>query len=60
MQDAQGINYMISFGIGVLAVTPVLAAIYFLIKFEWPVFHVKVALLPGMHTVLVAWQRAAG
>jgi glucose uptake protein GlcU len=46
--DAQGINYMISFGIGVLAVTPALALVYFLLKREIPVFHLRVALVPGL------------
>jgi len=46
--DAQGINYMVSFGIGVVAVTPALALVYFLIKRELPVFHLRVALVPGL------------
>jgi len=46
--NAQGINYMVSFGIGVLAVTPVMAFIYFLLKREVPVFHLRVALIPGL------------
>jgi hypothetical protein len=41
---------MVSFGIGVVAVTPVMAFIYFLLKREVPVFHLRVALVPGMHT----------
>jgi glucose uptake protein GlcU len=46
--DAQGINYMVSFGIGVVCVTPVLALIYFVLKREVPVFHPRVALVPGL------------
>ncbi len=42
---------MVSFGIGVLGVTPVLVAIYFLLKRQWPKFHLKVALIPGIY-----WQ----
>jgi hypothetical protein len=38
---------MVSFGIGVVAVTPALALVYFLIKRELPVFHLRVALVPG-------------
>jgi len=47
-EDAQGINYMISFGIGVLGVTPILTTIYFILKREVPVFHIRVALVPGI------------
>jgi len=52
-KDAAGINYISSFGIGVLAVTPVCAFFYFLIKREIPVFHFKAAFIPGVLTGLL-------
>jgi len=52
-KDAAGINYISSFGIGVLAVTPVCAFFYFLIKREIPIFHFKAAFVPGVLTGLL-------
>jgi len=52
-KEASGINYIVSFGIGVLAVTPVFGLLYFLIRRKRPVFHVKVALIPGLITGLI-------
>jgi hypothetical protein len=48
--QTKGIVYLVSFGIGVGCVTPVLFVLYFLVKRELPKFHVKVALLPGLCT----------
>jgi glucose uptake protein GlcU len=42
--------YLPSFGIGVAIVTPVIAFFYFLVKREMPVFHLRVALVPGLIT----------
>eukprot|EP01103_Thecamoeba_quadrilineata_P004122 TRINITY_DN13848_c0_g1_i1.p1 TRINITY_DN13848_c0_g1~~TRINITY_DN13848_c0_g1_i1.p1 ORF type:complete len:369 (-),score=38.62 TRINITY_DN13848_c0_g1_i1:93-1199(-) len=44
------VSYVASFGIGVFAVTPCLAVIYFLIKREIPQFQVRAALIPGTIT----------
>jgi len=52
-EDASGINYIVSFGIGVMVVTPVCALVYFLIRRQLPQFHLKVALVPGLITGLI-------
>lgn len=44
----KSIIYCLSFGIGVLIVTPVLFVIYFLVKREIPKFHPKETLFPGL------------
>lgn len=50
---ANGIIYLLSFGIGVMIVTPVIFVLYFLLQWRMPVFHFKVALLPGLATGLI-------
>jgi len=52
-KEAQGINYIVSFGIGVLIVTPVCAIVYFLARRRIPVFHYRIALIPGLITGLL-------
>jgi len=52
-ENAKGINYVVSFSIGVVIVTPICAVIYFLIRRQEPVFHIKVAFLPGLITGLL-------
>jgi hypothetical protein len=49
-ENAKGINFIVSFGIGVLAVTPVCAIVYFLARRKLPEFHLRVALIPGLIT----------
>lgn len=44
----KSIIYCLSFGIGVMIVTPVLFVLYFLVKREIPKFHVKDTLFPGL------------
>jgi len=46
--EVQGINFIVSFGIGVLAVTPVFAFIYFLAFRRMPELKLKVLALPGL------------
>jgi hypothetical protein len=53
-KDATGINYMASFGIGVLVVTPVCALVYFLlVARRFPPLQLRVALIPGLITGLI-------
>lgn len=52
-KEAQGIVYIVSFGIGVIIVTPVIALIYFIALRKRPVFHLRVALVPGLITGLI-------
>ena len=47
-KDADGINYIISFSIGVLGITPLLAAAYLVATKTPLVLHPRVALLPGL------------
>jgi len=47
-ESASGINFLISFGIGVLAVTPLFAVTYFVGFQKKPVWNVKRVLLPGV------------
>jgi len=49
-KDASGISYVISFSIGVVLVTPVVAAFYFLVRRQMPVFHLRETLVPGLIT----------
>lgn len=49
-KEAQGINYIISFGIGCIIVTPVCAVMYFAAKRTTPDFQFKVAFIPGIIT----------
>jgi glucose uptake protein GlcU len=57
----KGIGYIVPFSIGVVIVTPVFVAIYFLIlsianrSFVRPVFHFRVAFVPALLTGLM-WQ----
>ena len=53
IKEAKGINYIISFGIGVIIVTVVMLYIYWLIFEQLPPFHVKATMLPGMITGLL-------
>jgi len=48
--DATGINYIVSFGIGVLIVTPICSILYFVFRWRVPKLQVRVALLPGLIT----------
>jgi glucose uptake protein len=50
--EAQGIQYMISFGIGVLIITPLLNFIYFgIIRREIPNFHYKTWVIPTFASI---------
>jgi len=51
--NAKGINYIVSFGIGVLIVTPVCFVLYFVLRCKKPEFHLRVALIPGLITGLI-------
>jgi len=52
--EASGIKYIVSFGIGVMIVTPVCALFYFaIIKRQIPQLHLRVALIPGLITGLL-------
>jgi len=54
--EAQGINFIISFGIGVLSVTPLFSVIYYMILFREktpPQWKPKILLLPGLIAGLV-------
>ncbi|PRP78327.1 zinc carboxypeptidase [Planoprotostelium fungivorum] len=53
------ITFVISFSIGVLAITPVCALAYFLFRRQRPVWHVRVALVPGLLTGLI-WSIGNG
>jgi len=46
-KEFHGINFIVSFGIGVLAVTPVFALIYFLVFRKKPEFKLSTVALPG-------------
>jgi glucose uptake protein GlcU len=48
--EAQGINFIVSFGIGVLSVTPLFSVIYYMILFQGtvPQWKPKILLLPGL------------
>eukprot|EP01114_Cavostelium_apophysatum_P020785 TRINITY_DN7058_c0_g1_i1.p1 TRINITY_DN7058_c0_g1~~TRINITY_DN7058_c0_g1_i1.p1 ORF type:complete len:338 (-),score=36.71 TRINITY_DN7058_c0_g1_i1:250-1263(-) len=48
VKGAHAINFVVSFGIGVMCVTPVIAFIYFLVQRRRPNFQVKVVMLPGL------------
>jgi len=52
-KEAQGINYIVSFAIGVLIVTPICAIVYFLVRRKKPEFHFRVAVIPGLITGLL-------
>lgn len=56
-QEGQGsdgsvveLGYLVSFAIGIAIVTPPIFAIFFLLARQRPVFHFKVAVLPGLTT----------
>lgn len=53
-QSAQGINYIVSFGIGVVLVTPVCLIFYFILQYvltkKIPEFHFKKSFIPGLIT----------
>jgi len=53
--EAQGINYIVSFWIGVLGITPIFAFLYFLIFREKPTWNFKVLCLPGLISG-IAWN----
>ena len=42
------IAYLFSFGIGCLITTPLVGAVYFLARREKPVWHFKIAVIPGL------------
>jgi hypothetical protein len=44
----KSIIYIANFGIGVIIVTPILFVVYFLVKRQVPVFHVKKTMYPGL------------
>jgi glucose uptake protein GlcU len=46
--EAQGINFLASFGIGVMAITPLISVLYFMLLRKSPVWDVKNLLLPGL------------
>jgi len=47
------VTFVISFAIGVVAITPVAGLLYFGVRRQIPVWHWKVALLPGLATGLI-------
>jgi len=46
--EAQGINFLVSFGIGVIVVTPLISAIYFTLMRRTPFWDFRNLLLPGL------------
>ena len=49
-EEAQGINYIVSFAIGVIIVTVVMFYIYWLIFEKLPPLQVRATLVPGLIT----------
>jgi len=52
-KDAGGMIYVVSFGIGVICVTPVVGTLYFLAMRKMPVWKVKETMIPGLITGLI-------
>jgi len=46
--EAAGINFLVSFGIGVIVITPIIAVIYFIALRKVPVWDFQNLLLPGL------------
>jgi len=44
------LSYLPTFSLGIVLVTPPIFCFFFLITRQWPVFHLKVALVPGLVT----------
>eukprot|EP01088_Endostelium_zonatum_P013393 TRINITY_DN2792_c0_g1_i1.p1 TRINITY_DN2792_c0_g1~~TRINITY_DN2792_c0_g1_i1.p1 ORF type:complete len:372 (-),score=39.61 TRINITY_DN2792_c0_g1_i1:80-1195(-) len=53
VDEKYAIVYLVSFGIGVLGITPILTFLYFLVQLKVPEFHFRVAFIPGFVTGII-------